>query len=105
MITLILMMDGHLASIGTFAPRVFRSVTCVTHTICVKVAHAVMTSLLERYRCWGTDLPLGAACMSDDMCSSKVCRDGICVVVDQPLGSNCSKYNELCASNSCVEGI
>ena len=45
-ITLILMMDGHLASIGTFAPRASRSVTCVTHTvaICVKVVHAVTTN-------------------------------------------------------------
>ena len=66
---------------------------CDSYYMCESVAHAVMTSLLERYRCWGTDLPLGAACMSDDMCSSKVCRDGICVVVDQPLGSNCSKYD------------
>ena len=50
-------------------------------------------------RCWGTDLSLGAACLNDDMCSSRVCRDGNCVAVDQPLGSTCSKYDELCASN------
>ena len=34
---------------------------------------------LGHYRCWGTDLSLGAACLNDDMCSSRVCRDGICV--------------------------
>ena len=40
-----------------------------------------------------------------DLCSSGVCRDGLCMALDQPLGSNCSKYDELCASNACVEGI
>ena len=47
-ITLIPPLVGHLASIGTFAPRASRSVACVTYTlaVCVKVAHAVMTSPL-----------------------------------------------------------
>jgi hypothetical protein len=93
---------GHPVSIGTFAPRAPRSVACVlTHTvaICVKVVHAVMTNHYPMI------VSLGTACLNDDMCSSRVCQDCTCVVVDQQLGSTCSKYDELCSSNACVEGI
>ena len=50
------------------------------------------------------DLPDGADCPDDRFCSSRACRDDICVPLDQELGSNCSVYDEMCLSNACVEG-
>jgi hypothetical protein len=76
---------------------------CGRNEMCEKNLKCRYDEALDYDKCWATDLPNNARCGThDDLCSSRTCRDGICVAVDQPIGSDCGIYDELCESNACV---